>query len=261
MLKKFLVFSYMICLAGTTISAQPIVSNAVKKFPNNFSWTFEINDILRIQGATFARKIAAHQEPAMKCLWDHLPEGKRQFVLDYHANRFGADPKIRRTVDQQFCTNIVPELNALLFGALIYTEEYFPNNILEPDTRALLAQHPDGNALAHLNRMLLEDGFKELIAKSVRIVVDPMGNSYALVNYKSKNIIFYDQQNRLLSSIDVFLTLASRPGGLSNSFSDPDPQLKVRYSADRDGAVIAVIGLEGGSIDIKTGKFTYLGID
>jgi hypothetical protein len=261
MLKQPLLFICMICLARTTISAQPIVSNAVEKFPNKYSWTFENKDILQIRIASFARSIAQHQDPSFKFFWDNLPEMKKQIVLDYQAHRFSANSQTSRELDQQFRTNIVPELNSIVLGPLIYTEGRFSTDILDSDTRALLARHPKDNALAHLNRMLLEDAFREFVAKRIRIVVEPNGSSYALVDYDSKKISFYDNENRFLSSISVMLTMAKQPGGLHNSFGDPNPQLKVRYPPNRDGTVIATIGAAGGSIDIKTGKFSLMGND
>lgn len=65
-----------------------------------------------------------------------------------------------------FQASLLAELNAVIEGALIYEGERFSGVDLRPETRRLLAQNPQGPALAQLNRRLLTEAFpKELRRK------------------------------------------------------------------------------------------------
>lgn len=65
-----------------------------------------------------------------------------------------------------FQASLLGELNAVIEGALIYEGERFAGVDLRPETRRLLAQNPQGPALAQLNRRLLTEAFpKELRRK------------------------------------------------------------------------------------------------
>lgn len=65
-----------------------------------------------------------------------------------------------------FQASLLGELNAVIEGTLIYEGERFSGVDLRPETRRLLAQNPQGPALAQLNRRLLTEAFpKELRRK------------------------------------------------------------------------------------------------
>ena len=62
---------------------------------------------------------------------------------------------------------LVRELNEIIRGPCIYDEARFSEVALSPETRELLAASPEGDDLARLNRMLLDDAFpKELSIKT-----------------------------------------------------------------------------------------------
>jgi Domain of Unknown Function (DUF1080) len=57
-------------------------------------------------------------------------------------------------------------LTRILTGASLYDNAAFRNVHLRSETRGLLAHRPQGGALVRLNRMLLEDAFPEMLARS-----------------------------------------------------------------------------------------------
>jgi len=62
-------------------------------------------------------------------------------------------------VDPQLLqTNLLNDLNKIITGP-IYDAGRFAGVTLRPETRALLAQNPAGDALPHLNRLLLNDAY------------------------------------------------------------------------------------------------------
>jgi hypothetical protein len=252
------------CLSTRT-QEQPTVSNPIEKFPEKGSWTFTKPDILWVNGlvsrlAARNTTVSKYNTPASKYIWEKLTPDTRQCVETFRLAwpQTTPRPSERNIVPQleaQFLAKVLPELNTLIEGPLIYSEEFFPMDSLEPDTRLLLGQQPTGDALAHLNRMLLEDAFPDLIAKSVRIIFDPAKKGFALVDYQRYFITFYNNQGQRVSSTDVSAGL--RGGG---SMHD-NHQLDFGYSKQGDGKAGASIGSSFGSIDIKTGVFTWQGTD
>ena len=62
---------------------------------------------------------------------------------------------------------LLKELNLILSGPSIYTPERFAGVTLRPETHAALARNPRGQALARLNKLLLEDAYAAELARSV----------------------------------------------------------------------------------------------
>jgi hypothetical protein len=252
------------CLC-TPSQEQSTFINPVDKFPDEGSWTFTKSDILWVNG--FASRLAArntpvsrYNTPASKYIWEKFTPDTRQCVETFRLEwpQTTPRPSERNIVPQleaQFLAKVLPELNTLIEGPLIYSEEFFPAESLEPDTRLLLGQQPTGDALAHLNRMLLEDAFPDLIAKSVRIIFDPAKKGFALVDHRRYLITFYDNQGQRISSTDVSAGLRGRVSMHDNR------QLWFGYSKQGDGKAGASIGSSFGGIDIKTGVFTWQGTD
>lgn len=56
-------------------------------------------------------------------------------------------------------TSLVADLNAIIQGASIYDTNRFASVGLRTETKLVLAQDPQGNALLRLNRLLLEDAY------------------------------------------------------------------------------------------------------
>ena len=62
-------------------------------------------------------------------------------------------------------TNLVENLNALIQSHAIYDPQRFSGITLRPETQRLLALNPSGDALAHLNRLLLDDAYPQGISR------------------------------------------------------------------------------------------------
>jgi nitrate/nitrite transporter NarK len=62
-------------------------------------------------------------------------------------------------------TNLVLDLNTLITNRAVYNPESFAGVTLRPQTQALLAQNPAGDALPHLNRLLLDDAYPQAISR------------------------------------------------------------------------------------------------
>lgn len=70
-----------------------------------------------------------------------------------------------RVPEQELHNSLVSELNGILTSEL-YDAERFADVDLSPFTRRLLAQNPQGDELAHLNRLLLEEAFPTELLKN-----------------------------------------------------------------------------------------------
>jgi len=62
-------------------------------------------------------------------------------------------------------TNLLQSLNALISSNSIYDAQRFAGVTLRPETQKLLALNPSGDALSHLNRLLLDDAYPQEISR------------------------------------------------------------------------------------------------
>ena len=62
-------------------------------------------------------------------------------------------------------TNLIENLNALIRSKSIYDAQRFAGVTLRPETQKLLALNPQGEALGHLNRLLLDDAYPREISR------------------------------------------------------------------------------------------------
>ena len=62
-------------------------------------------------------------------------------------------------------TNLIQSLNTLICGQSIYDAKRFAGVTLRPETQKLLALNPQGDALPHLNRLLLDDAYPRAISR------------------------------------------------------------------------------------------------
>ena len=82
----------------------------------------------------------------------------------------GADPVSAflrgQLPDRTMIAAVVKQLNQIISGPSIYEEARFRNVVLRPETAVQFRRSPQGYDLARLNKMLLEDAYPEVIAKS-----------------------------------------------------------------------------------------------
>ena len=94
------------------------------------------------------------KHPVAEYLRGRLSEETHNLLSAYDGGR---DPELKDA--------LVRDLNGVILGASIYDEHRF--GTLREEAASLLAGNPEGEALARLNRLLMEDAFpKEFAVKS-----------------------------------------------------------------------------------------------
>jgi MscS family membrane protein len=82
-----------------------------------------------------------------------LTDETRKLLSDYDGGR-----------DERLKEALVRDLNEIIRGPAIYEEKRFDGVELAQETRDLLDRNPEGEDLAHLNRLLLDDAFLDELA-------------------------------------------------------------------------------------------------
>ena len=103
---------------------------------------------------TFVEKLKTGNEPLSAYLWGRFSEAAHQ------ALREPALTSARRA------TLLAKELDPLLVGTALYAPDRFAKVVLSPETSQWLARAPKGAELIRLNRQLLEEAYKDEVAKS-----------------------------------------------------------------------------------------------
>jgi hypothetical protein len=122
----------------------------------NDATNLSVGSILDRSG--FTQKLANGQDPLSVGLRGQLDGLVRIDLTTYAPTNANAAALLSAAVKQ---------ISQLLAGSSIFTSDRFRDVTLRPETQALLQQNPHGEALARLNRMLLEDAYPAEIAKSV----------------------------------------------------------------------------------------------
>src|SRR5436190_16496528 len=125
-----------------------IVFNMVE---NGGALSFAVGDFKDLE--SFAAKLTKHPDPLSHFLWNQLSEASRRTVLT-SPEREALEPVL------------VESLNTIVRGDRLYHEERFAGIPLSDQTKFLLGRELQGNHLARLNRLLLEDAYPREIVKS-----------------------------------------------------------------------------------------------
>ena len=104
------------------------------------------------------RSLAARLNTAADPLSRYVKASLPPATLGILTNYGGGDSLLLRT-------NLVAGLTGLVHGQPVYDAQRFAGVTLRPETQALLATNPTGDALAHLNRLLLDDAFPKEISR------------------------------------------------------------------------------------------------
>jgi len=88
------------------------------------------------------------KERVAEYLRERFSDGTRELLAAYDGGR-----------DVELRDALVRDINEIIVGDSIYDERRFADVALREDTRALLAVNPQGEDLARLNRLLLDDAF------------------------------------------------------------------------------------------------------
>lgn len=230
----------------------------VGKFPVTGDWTLSTNDGF-VSVGMFAASLTGPTGDTNDIsfwLWGQLlPETQ---ILLQTSSRVQVGSSNQTALRRALTTNLINSLNRVIAGDLIYTKERFSSRVLEPDTKQLLALKPHGNALAHLNRMLLEDS-SPFISKSTRVILDPAMPRFAVVDFRSRHVVFYKNDGSELCNVTVSPPPPQRwleplPG------EHPPAQLRFQfvYQGSNRGPLIW-IGKQYGILDIERATFSWLG--
>jgi hypothetical protein len=239
-------------------------TNFISKLPETGAWTLTNDDILAV--THFADVLVGGHDQVSSYVWDRLPRATQVTLQDYLNTR----PRTAQgqAFDPPLLDALLPELDKILQGELIYTAERFSRTKLGVDTEQFLALKPRGDALVHLNRMLLEDAYPGVVAKSVRIVTNVGPSRFAVVDTKKKYITFYRDDGQKISSVDIlgemkmvtqaWMTPGSQPDPivLMAMQVDPEDQLVLKFT---DPDLTVFFGRKFGVIDVAPGRFIYQG--
>lgn len=119
------------------------------------------NDILQI--GPILDELKQPSNPASQFVSDQLSDTTLQMVFDYKPE---ADPNA-------VTSQVLDDFNRLIHGPSIYQEERFTGVKLADRTQALLAENLTGKEVYQLNRLLLEDIFRNNIIENVDPKSDP----------------------------------------------------------------------------------------
>ncbi len=105
-----------------------------------------------------AEKLKRRTDPVSEYLWQQFSSGTRQLLSrgeDLESSRRGSVPHA-----------LLLELNRLIQGKPIYDPQRFAAVALSERTRQLLGQKLQGEDVARLNRMLLEDAYPQELSRT-----------------------------------------------------------------------------------------------
>lgn len=161
-------------LAGITATAWPYTSTAIadeepRKTISLFDghsldgWSQIENNATSLSSggiidqAAFAGKLANGSDAVSAFLRGQLEDSVKADLTSYSASNPNA-----KTV----MSALLKGVNRILSGPSIYDKARFNNVVQRPETEELLKQNPQGQQLARLNKLLLEDAYPAELAKS-----------------------------------------------------------------------------------------------
>jgi hypothetical protein len=121
----------------------------------DISLTFSLLDIKDI--ASFASKLKQPSDSVSSYLKGKLSAATRQALANYQGP--GSNPVLLQT-------NLVNDLNIIIRNETVFDVQRFAGVTLRLGTQELLAQHPQGDDLIRLNRLLLEDAYPQEMSRN-----------------------------------------------------------------------------------------------
>jgi hypothetical protein len=107
--------------------------------------------------ATFIGKLTNGTDAVSDFLRGRLEDSVKADLAAYSESSANAKAEI---------TALVKDLNQVILGPSIYDKARFSSIVLRAETEQLLKQNPRGQQLARLNKLLLEDAYREELAKT-----------------------------------------------------------------------------------------------
>jgi signal transduction histidine kinase len=191
------------------------------------SRTFAMDDVRDLN--SLAARLRAQRDPVSKYVWTRLPETTRQEVQAYNGSG---------TASNALQASLVTDLNKLIRGESIYEQARFAGVGLSQETKALLSEDVEGERLARLNRLLLEDSYPSEIVRNHRSVSAPLkwmrhSNDRPPADLEAGNEPF------LLQLIILWLMTASCYGVQLLAFRDRQAEEEAREAAARNSELKA----------------------
>ena len=137
-------------LSGTLYSLRGYFGAALDEVQKPQSPLFSAEDISNLR--SLATNLCPKAEGVSAFLSERLDQATLRALADYASSSSGSKPDSLKS-------NLVQCLNRIVTGPCIYETNRFRTVALGPDTAILLAQNPQGEALACLNRLLLEEAY------------------------------------------------------------------------------------------------------
>lgn len=131
------------------------------------SWEFSASDLVELP--TLAEKLLQRRRAVDRWLFAELSHTKTNMLETCRPGKTPTDEERDGLV-----TNLVPDLNQVLSGPLIYDSARFEGIALSPETSTLLSQGLAAVALKHLNRRLLEDAYPLMLARKPNLPGVPL---------------------------------------------------------------------------------------
>ncbi len=117
------------------------------------------SDFIDVQA--LVAKLVQHTDPVSEFLWNLLAPDSGNFSPESQQTLADTNAMLQDKLDL-----VIGVLNvAINGGASIHTPQRFASVPLSAEATALLSQNPTGDALAQLNRLLLEDAYPRELAK------------------------------------------------------------------------------------------------
>ena len=135
------------------------LTHTVQSFGGSVARTapsFSQDDIKDV--SSLAAKLKEHKDPVSQFLWDQLSPTARKSVADYSDTGTNA---ASRALQMTLAT----ELGGVIRKGSIYQEARFADVTLSDFSKNMLAQNPEGDRVARLNRLLLQDAYPQEITR------------------------------------------------------------------------------------------------
>lgn len=116
-----------------------------------------ISDVDLKEPISFAAKLRIANDPLSQYLKEHLSSETKRQLEQYDGTS---------ALPEGLLINLTGDLNKLIAGLSLYDEQRFAQVTLTDGTRALIGQRLQGEELAQLNRLLLEEAYSKELAKS-----------------------------------------------------------------------------------------------
>jgi RNA polymerase sigma-54 factor len=148
--------------------AEMLIGNIDKYGYLKGAWTFSAEDFTDFP--EFIRLLKDRERQFDAWLVGQLSEPTREALRNY----LGQDDSVLKPA-------LLGDLNATVRGPSIHDPQRFGGIPLRSETQQLLSQHPEGDDLRRLNRLLLEDAYpSELSRNHLKAVVDGLAASVGL---------------------------------------------------------------------------------